>query len=150
MGNKLITLALLFLMFLSLPTKACDNDIKIYQKNLEECLHKGNTEQAQSDAEILTILNDASTCMQELGYSIIDCFYSKNKLQIRENFDAFVQTTAKLENDICTKSDVNLNNIVSIRDVTAATSSFRFLKEILEDMIALVEWDLEDHNILMP
>jgi len=147
MGNKFITLVLLFLMCLSLPAKACDHDIKIYQKNLEECLHKGNTEQAQSDAEILIILSDASTCMQELGYSIINCFYTKNKLQIRENFDAFIQVTAKLENDISTRSDLNLNNIVSIREVTAATSSFRFLKEIIEDMIALAEWDLEDHNI---
>jgi len=147
MGNKLMVLVLLFFLLLSLPVRACDNNIRVYHENLEKCMQKSNTEQAQSDAEILSILEDSSACIQELGYLIIDCFYTKNKLQAKENFDNFIRATTKIENDICTKSDLNLNNMASIREVTAATSSLHLLKGIIEDMIALVEWDLEDHNL---
>ncbi|HCU58952.1 MAG TPA: hypothetical protein DIC64_03120 [Alphaproteobacteria bacterium] len=144
MENKMMIAICFFAVMLSLPVNAATDTTKEYRQTLEECWQKWNTKNTQSDEEILNIINASETCMQKLGYSIIDRFYTSNKVKIKENFDVFVNATKQFENDICTKSDLSKENTVSIKEVTAASSSLYLLKKALEDIISMVEWDLAD------
>ena len=144
MENKPYILLLCILSVVFMPFKVFADSVNVYRESLENCWQLWDTTHATSDDEIIEVIDSAEKCVQEIGYSIIDRFYAKNKIQMRENFDDFVRIVKNLEQDAYTKSDFRINNTVSIKDVTARSSSLYLLRKMVEDMIAAVQWDLDD------
>lgn len=141
MENKITALFFVLFISFSLPVYALNSSTNSYHRSLEKCWQKWDTSNAKSDTEILNIIDATSKCMQDIGHSIIENFYTKNQKQMKEDFDHFVQITQNLERDIYTKNNISLGNAISIKDVTAAGSSLYILKMIIEDMMSSIKFD---------
>lgn len=144
--SKKIKISLLSAVFVCMAfcVRAETEDLQTYKQALETCWQKWDTKSAESDIEILSIINQTESCMKKVGYSLIDHFYIKNQEQMKQNFDAFILATNQIEKGMSMQSDLGFQNYTSIKEISAASSSLHLIKKVIEDMIACISWDLDD------
>ena len=146
-SRKISVLVLLILLWSIVGcTKVEAVGLDIYTQALDRCWQKWDTKNTMSDAEVLDVIKQTQNCMRDVGYLLIDRFYSKYEKQMKQNLDMYIHATNQIEKDICIKSDVSFQNFTSIKEVNAASSSLHLTKLLIKDMIETISWEQEEQK----
>lgn len=116
-----------------------------YAKQLELCekeiLEKFNDQEASTHADLINMSYDINTCYKNIGIEIINKYYSKNALKLKEDLNKFVSASYNISSDISMLRDDCLPNCGNMFVEISINNAGMVLKQIIEDMIYLIKID---------